>query len=145
MSTIAAPLPVLLVEDDADIRNSVTGALSLAGFRVSTATNGSEALERLRAGEAPGLLLVDLMMPVMDGWTFCAELQKDERLRHFPVVLLSAAWHLHSERTNGSGAVGHLSKPLNFAKLFEVVQRFCGPGTIASGKEREGNVSGAVA
>lgn len=81
---------VLVVEDDPDIRDVLMEALDQAGFTVRSAANGAEALADLRAGHLPGVILLDLMMPVMDGWQFRAEQLKDTRLAGIPTMVISA-------------------------------------------------------
>ena len=82
---------VLLVEDDIDVREAVADTLDEAGYRVSPARNGQEALDMLRSGAVqPRVILLDLMMPVMDGWQFREEQLRDPALASIPVVALSA-------------------------------------------------------
>jgi CheY-like chemotaxis protein len=81
---------ILVVEDDDDVRESIAAAIAAAGYEVDTARHGREALEYLdRADQPPAAVLLDLMMPVMDGWTFLSHL--GDRRRAIPVVVLSAA------------------------------------------------------
>src|SRR5574340_1100683 len=83
---------VLLVEDDAAIRDALRELLEAEGFVVQGAANGREALARLRAGgHRPRLILLDLMMPVMDGWEFRQAQRGDPALARIPVVVLTAA------------------------------------------------------
>ncbi len=81
---------VLVVEDDADIRASVSDLLEEEGYSVSAASNGEEALQILRGGVSPDLILLDLMLPVMDGWQFRVEQRKDPNLASLPVIALTA-------------------------------------------------------
>ena len=77
-STVATrPHEILVVEDDPDIRESVVGILEAEGYAVRGAEHGAMALQCLRANSPPCLIVLDLMMPVMDGWTFCMEKDKD--------------------------------------------------------------------
>jgi CheY-like chemotaxis protein len=116
---------VLLVEDDVDVREAVTDTLEDAGYRVTAARHGQEALALLRDGRArPCLILLDLMMPVMDGWQFRELQSKDPALADIPVVALSAHGGLHA-----LGAADHLRKPVQLRALMEVVERFCGTAT----------------
>src|SRR5690349_744190 len=94
------PPAILVIEDDVDLRAALAILLEGAGYRVYQAGNGAEGMSLLKAlPRMPGLILVDLIMPVMDGWQFCAEVRRLERARDVPVVILSGAWHLHSPRT----------------------------------------------
>ena len=81
---------MLLVEDDAEVRSSVAEILELEGFAVDTAIHGQQALDKLRAGAAPCVLLLDLMMPVMNGLELLEHLRKEAELRTPPVIVLSA-------------------------------------------------------
>ena len=81
---------VLLVEDDAEVRSSVAEILELEGFAVDTAIHGQQALDKLRAGAAPCVLLLDLMMPVMNGLELLEHLREEAELRTPPVIVLSA-------------------------------------------------------
>src|SRR5690349_1848715 len=81
---------VLVVEDSTDARQMLASLLEVEGFAVRTAANGREALDQLRAGPPPCLILLDLMMPVMDGYQFRAEQRQDPGLSPIPVVVVSA-------------------------------------------------------
>src|SRR5262245_23155992 len=81
---------VLVVDDDEEIRNALTEFLSDEGYGVVSASNGREALASLREGVHPSVILLDLMMPVMDGWDFRAEQLRDPGLRDIPVVVITA-------------------------------------------------------
>ena len=81
---------ILVVDDDADIRHSLTEILVDEGYAALTAGNGSEALSLIRANHPPSLIVLDLMMPIMDGYEFLAEQQRDGELAHIPVVVVTA-------------------------------------------------------
>ena len=81
---------VLVVEDEADLRSALEELLSAWGYRVSTACDGAEALERLRAGREPVLMLLDLQMPVMDGDALLAEVSRHPPRRRLRIIVLSA-------------------------------------------------------
>ena len=81
---------VLVVEDEADLRSALVELLSIWGYRVSTARDGREALERLRAGRGPVLMLLDLQMPVMDGDTLLAEVSRHPPQRPLRIIVISA-------------------------------------------------------
>ena len=87
---------ILIVEDDFDIREALTQILEEEGYAVREAANGREALD-VAARELPSLILLDLMMPVMNGWQFRAEQIKDPRLAPVPVLVISADPHLQLE------------------------------------------------
>jgi CheY-like chemotaxis protein len=114
---------ILIVEDDADLREMMADLLALEGYRAATASNGREALEYLRQTGIPGLILLDLMMPVMDGWEFRREQRRDPELAPIPVIVLSA---LDPQRAADIGGNAFLKKPLDFDRLIDLVRQFCG-------------------
>ncbi len=117
---------ILVVEDELGQREALAEMLSRLGYEVQCAANGSEALELMRHSESlPGLILLDLMMPVMDGWEFRAEQRRDRTLAEVPVVVLSALDDT-AQKTVQDGAAAFLSKPLHWQALLPVVERFCG-------------------
>jgi two-component system chemotaxis response regulator CheY len=117
------PRAVLLIDDDEAIRSSLGEFLEEQGFTVLTACHGAEALELLKTAERPALILLDFMMPVMNGSEFLAAMRGDPALRGIPVVILSA-WV--REWTGHAIGVDHvLGKPFNTEHLLEVVGRYC--------------------
>lgn len=118
------PHEVLVVEDDPDIVEAMVFVLEDAGYRVSVAENGSQALDRLRAVPAPCLILLDLMMPIMDGWQLLAELSRDPRLAAIPVVVVTGAGKA-VRRAPPAGARDMLEKPVSLDRLLGTVQRHC--------------------
>src|SRR5438128_8871587 len=82
--------PVLIVEDDADLRDMMAQLLTIEGFSATTVANGREALDYLTRGDRPDVILLDLMMPVMDGWEFRRTQLADPALADVPVIVLSA-------------------------------------------------------
>jgi len=114
---------ILLVEDDLAIRQAVTDVLEGEGFEVTCAANGEEALRRLGdGGPPPGVILLDLMMPVMDGWAFRSAQRRDPRISDIPVVVVSA----DAEGTLASLApAAFLPKPYDLGRLLAVVGRYC--------------------
>ena len=113
-----ASTTVLVVDDDPDLLEVTCFALEGEGIAVMTARNGEEALELLRAGKLPGLVLLDLMMPVMNGWQFLDEITKIPSLEAIPVVVLTAA-----EPGEVPGAAEVLRKPIFLRSLIEAVER----------------------
>jgi len=116
---------VLVVEDDFAVRETLQELLEEEGFLVVQACNGQEALDRLRGvASAPRLILLDLMMPVMDGWQFRAEMRRDPHLSRIPVVVMSADVAL-DQKVRGLAVAGVLPKPVELDRLLETVRRFC--------------------
>jgi two-component system, OmpR family, response regulator CpxR len=109
--------PVLVTEDDHEIREALEALLSEVGYRVLTASNGRQALELLRrvsgTVDFPFVMLLDLMMPVMNGWEVLNELQKDPTLSALPVVIISA----FAEQAPRNGVRAVLRKPVQVNQL----------------------------
>ena len=123
---------VLVVDDDADLRATLQDALTEHGFAVSTAANGQEALRYLRAsGGAASLILLDLMMPVMNGWQFRREQEQDPALAAIPVLVLSAGNQL-AEAANAIGVAGFIRKPVDLGQLVSLVALHCRVPVAAS-------------
>ncbi|MDB4965803.1 MAG: Response regulator [Myxococcales bacterium] len=116
---------VMVVDDDADIRDSIGDILELRGYRVARVSNGREALDRLRDGTRPCVILLDLMMPVLSGWEFRAEQTKDEALKALPVVIISGDGST-DQKAADVGVSEYLRKPLELSAILEVVRRHCG-------------------
>lgn len=115
--------PVLVVEDDREQREALCAMLDLEGFHHAEAANGRQALDYLKEFPAPCLVLLDLEMPVMNGWDFRATQLADERLAGIPVVIVTANDKGLDERF--PGVAGFLWKPLLFDKLTVVLDRVC--------------------
>lgn len=120
--TRSAP-PVLVVEDDREQRETLCAMLDHEGFGYAEAANGREALDYLNESRAPCLVLLDLEMPVMNGWEFRVNQLTDERLSRIPVVVITANDEGLGKRF--PGVEGFLWKPLNFEKLATVLDRLC--------------------
>lgn len=114
---------VLVVEDDVDLRESVVETLTHRGVRVVEAQHGGEALELLQQNPEASLVLLDLMMPVVDGWTFRARMLADKSLARVPVVVMSGVDRL-SRAAQGLQAAEFLPKPFALEQLVQVVQRY---------------------
>ncbi len=114
--------PVLIVEDDGDLRDMMAQLLMLEGFHTTSVANGREALEYLHQGARPDVILLDLMMPVMDGWEFRRRQQADPAVADVPVIILSA---LDPARASGVEANAFLKKPLDFDRLLSLVRAYC--------------------
>jgi len=122
----AGPLPsfkgktVLVAEDDEATRRALTTLLTSAGFTVLTAANGREALDALRRQPRPELVLLDLVMPGVDGWQFLREKRQDPALASIPVVVVSGVAD-PSKQAAPLGAEAQLQKPVAFDQLLAVV------------------------
>lgn len=111
---------VLVVDDDPDILDAICDILEGEGYRVARARHGGEALERV-AAEEPAIILLDLMMPVMDGLAFAQALRQLPHRQRIPIVVISADGN--PQRAASIGAVGYLAKPFDIdALLAQVAQ-----------------------
>jgi signal transduction histidine kinase len=111
---------ILLVEDDFEVQAIVSQLLEVKGYEVSSAPDGRKALEKLRAGELPNLIILDLMMPVMDGWQFRVEQRRDPKLAEIPVVVLSAD---SSAKAAAVDAAAFLRKPVQLSVLIDKIEQ----------------------
>jgi len=114
---------ILVIDDDDEIRQVLAMVLDEAGFRVVTAANGREALERLRGDPRPDVILLDLMMPEMDGYQFRAEQQRHPALRAIPTLIVIAG--TVTPRVEALGAEAILPKPVSLRRLVDTIRRFC--------------------
>jgi CheY-like chemotaxis protein len=113
---------VLIVEDDPDTREMLTSFLQLEGFQTESASNGREALDRLAGGIEAQVIVLDLMMPVMDGWQFRRRQVEDARLARIPTIVVSAAGR---DRMAQISADAYLAKPIDMDELLTRVSQFC--------------------
>lgn len=111
---------VLVVDDEAAIRTLVNEFLTEEGYQVMTATNGRAALETL-ASWRPNVILLDLMMPEMDGWTFLARQQADPQLVEIPVIVMSAK-HNFTGHAKQLATTAVLAKPFDIEQMLALVK-----------------------
>jgi CheY-like chemotaxis protein len=115
---------VLVVEDDPALREIYAGALRGYGHDVRTASDGSEALDRLANGWEPCIVFLDLRMPGMDGWELSRRLHADDRWKDVPVVVVAAHFRIDREAAE-IGAASWLQKPFDLARLDEETKALC--------------------
>jgi CheY-like chemotaxis protein len=114
---------VLVVDDDPNLVRLMSRFLTLEGFAPVPAANGEEALAYLRGGGDASVILLDLRMPVMDGWTFRREQRGDPGLANIPIVIMSG---LAADPAQADlGAAASFSKPVSFREVVGVVRRLC--------------------
>lgn len=113
---------ILIVEDDADIREALGQALQVEGYNVHAAENGRDGLDRLAVIERPCLILLDVMMPVMNGIEFLHRLREDDVLATIPIVMVTAYSHLAEE---ARGAAAYIKKPVDLDLLIRTVDQYC--------------------
>lgn len=111
---------ILIVEDDTDIRESIKEILELEGYTVYAAQNGREALEILEKLGHPCLILLDLMMPVMNGWDFLKHRANEHRFEDIPVVVATASEDVRAQNINGL-----IRKPVDLDALLRVAAKYC--------------------
>ena len=113
--------PVLVIDDDERLRVRLGAMLKDVGFAVTEAANGREALEAIRGGLHPCLILLDLTMPEMSGWEFLAQLQSDAQLALIPVLICTG----YPITDTGHGEVGIMRKPFDLELVLRLVRRYC--------------------
>jgi CheY-like chemotaxis protein len=115
---------ILLVEDNVHNRKIFSGMLTHSGFRVIEAEDGQKALDQV-ASAPPDLILMDLSIPVIDGWECTRRLKSNERSKHIPIIALTAhAMRGDEERARSAGCDHYLSKPISPKQVVEVVRTF---------------------
>ncbi|MBI1875966.1 MAG: response regulator [Acidobacteria bacterium] len=112
---------VLVVDDDPDIRRLICEGLTAAGYQVVAARHGREALDHLRASALPDLIVLDLVMPVMDGWEFRRQQVAEPSLATIPVLILTVV----EAPLMPTGAAAYLRKPFEFPRLINIVGILC--------------------
>jgi CheY-like chemotaxis protein len=109
---------ILIVDDDDDLRETLQILLEASGFSVSVAPNGRAALDRIHAGPPPSLILLDLMMPEMNGWQFLEHARDDASLASIPIVIMTAH---RSREPSTVPPEDVLHKPFDAPKLFATI------------------------
>jgi CheY-like chemotaxis protein len=112
---------VLVVDDDEMIREALTVILETAGYEVVCVVDGLECLEYLRTHTPPAVVLLDMMMPGLDGWGVMEERRKDLELQQAPVIIVTAVGTASEFWAVSLGAVGFMSKPIDMKRLLDMV------------------------
>lgn len=120
---------ILVVDDESAIRDLFRDILADGGNEVEVAANGEQALERLRAGDPPCVVLMDLLMPRMSGWQLAAHIHRDPSLTRIPLAVI-AANPRHAADMVRIGAQAWLGKPVDLDRLYATVDRLCREGSI---------------
>jgi CheY-like chemotaxis protein len=115
---------ILVVDDDADVLDAMQMLLEGSECEVLSATDGRKALELLRSGVRPSLILLDLMMPGMNGWQFIAEGNRERLLDEIPIVVLSGG-RFREEDVLSLGVAGCLAKPVGVDRLMSTLRKYC--------------------
>lgn len=117
---------ILIIEDDQAIREALVDLFESEGYQVERAVNGQEGIERLTSAQSlPCVILLDLMMPIKDGFAFRKEQLENPKLSNVPVVVMSADGHVH-EKKQRLQAKDYLHKPVDIDVYLDVVKRYCG-------------------
>ena len=117
--------PVLIVDDDDDIREALRGLLEEEGYEVVEASQGREALNLLQRAEVkPAVLLLDLMMPLMDGWQLRSRLRQDPELATIPIVIMTAHAGVVRAVQDVQPPTPVMAKPLDMARLLDLVASY---------------------
>lgn len=113
---------IYVIEDDEAIRESMIELLQSEGYRVLSASNGQVAIDYLsQAITLPDLILLDLMMPIKDGFQFCEEKALDPRIAHIPMIIMSADGHIEEKRKRAK-VRDYLKKPVDIDEVLRVVK-----------------------
>jgi two-component system chemotaxis response regulator CheY len=120
---------ILIVDDSATMLMSLRSSLTLGGYQVESASNGQEALDKLKGGLKPALILTDINMPVMGGLEMIGKLRALPGCRFFPILTLTTESQI-AKRDEGRrlGATGWLVKPIAGGDLLKVIKQLL-PGT----------------
>jgi CheY-like chemotaxis protein len=118
-----ASKPILIVDDDKEVRSALAELLEGEGYTVAGAANGNVALQLMRGGLHPAIILLDLMMPEMDGWDFRSEQERDPTFARVPVVIVSASGFSHESIRTQFRPAAYFPKPLERSKLLDVIER----------------------
>ena len=124
--------PVLVVDDEPDVRDAAVAIFENEGYPTIAAENGRQAIDMLKSGAVrPCAIVLDLMMPVMDGWAFRAAQMTDERLASIPVIVVSAAGRpAVTAAVDAMHAVAGVAKPVDWREMLRLVDRYCGRQTV---------------
>ena len=112
---------ILVVEDDEDIRSAMIDVLESEGYHTESATNGQEALDLLKEIRKPCLVLLDMMMPIMNGREFLDRITEDSYLAPLPVLVVSAV----ADKADTHGAIGFVKKPVDIDVVLKFVDEYC--------------------
>jgi CheY-like chemotaxis protein len=117
---------ILVVDDDQSVREVMKILLESGEFLVDCASNGQEALEYLETHEIPALILLNLKMPVMDGFEFAEKLKRNPRIARIPIVISSGAYEFNwMDYVVRTGAKAFLRRPQSNDELFAIVRHYC--------------------
>ena len=124
---VSSSKPILIVEDDSDLRDALEYLLEACGYTVVAAADGEEALHHLRGGLEPCLILLDLLMPRKNGFQFRSEQMESPALAQIPTIAYSGIYTGSSLREKAAqlGITTVLEKPVDYDRLLDVIERYC--------------------
>ena len=115
---------ILIVDDDPKDLKLIRDLLRLSGYKTIEATGGEQGIE-LAKSKKPDLILMDILMPEVDGYTACREIKMDKATKAIPVVMLTSLdYELNKELSRDMGANGYMTKPVDRQELLDVISRF---------------------
>ncbi len=115
---------ILIVEDEPKSLKLISDLLQVSGYTTIEATNGQQGVELAKARK-PDLILMDIMMPKMDGYTACTAIKTDKATKKIPVVMLTALRHeLNKKLAESTGANGYMTKPFSRQELLDAITQF---------------------
>ncbi|MEF8879475.1 MAG: response regulator [Candidatus Thermoplasmatota archaeon] len=114
---------IMVVDDEEDVLFTVGNMLEMEGYEVMKAADGEQALDMLENKDTPDLILLDIMMPGMDGWDVCAKIRENSDLSGIPIIFLTAKGDTMSVGMGGLGAEDYIVKPFNVKDLKERVEQ----------------------
>lgn len=121
---------VLVVDDERNLRKAMQYILEHQGYRVDSASDGNEALTKIKQNP-PDLVLLDLQVPVCSGYDVCQSVRADQTLNRVKILIFSALGKdIAVEKALALGADGYVLKPFCTADLIDTVGRYCGQGDI---------------
>lgn len=130
---------ILVVDDNAELLELLALSIKSAGYAIATATDGLDALQKARTIE-PDLIVLDLILPEMDGFAVCESLRRSSDTSKIPVIVLTGLCSQFA-RYNGmeSGATDFICKPVTPSDLLARIEKLVGPGNLAEWRKRQGN------
>ena len=123
---------ILIVEDNEMNRDMLSRRLERRGFAIVMAMDGQQGVDMARS-EKPDLILMDMSLPVMDGWTATQTIKADAELAKIPVIALTAhAMAGDREKAMAAGCDDYDTKPIDLTRLLPKIEKYAGPGTPAA-------------
>jgi len=128
MEDLKKPKKVLVVDDDTDMVYILKSTLEKNGYEAITASDGGQALKLIKT-DVPDLMIVDLTMPVMNGWSFNMKAREDKRYKTTPIIILSGLLEREIPSDKMEDGITYIPKPFDIFKLMDKVKELCPPTT----------------